>query len=144
MALNNLVDPRSRTDWYTAAGMLADLRAKNTAIAAVGPIPYFENLFPGLGDSLLGDPTLTPTQAMYSVVAREQVGGLTSPTGRSSKPSLMICPASARMHSFILSMGLWRRLAAWVILTIMVDRSACASVKPMDCRSTSITPSQNR
>src|SRR5262249_59363857 len=62
MALNNLVDPRSKTDWYTAAGMLADLRAKNTAIAAVPAIPYFENLFPGLGDSLLGDPSLTPTQ----------------------------------------------------------------------------------
>jgi Carboxypeptidase regulatory-like domain len=78
MALNNLVDPGSHTDWYTAAGILADLRAKNTAISAVGPIAYFENLFPGLGNSLLGDPSLTPTQAMYTVVAREQVGGFNS------------------------------------------------------------------
>jgi hypothetical protein len=75
MALNNLVDPRSRTDWYTAAGMLADLRARNIDVTAVPSIPYFENLFPGLGDSLLGNPSLTSTQAMYSVVAREQVGG---------------------------------------------------------------------
>jgi hypothetical protein len=46
MALNDLVDPKSGLDWYKAAGMLADLRSKNTPITSVQPIPYFENLFP--------------------------------------------------------------------------------------------------
>ncbi|MEJ7615728.1 MAG: hypothetical protein WKF30_01845 [Pyrinomonadaceae bacterium] len=75
MQLNNLVDPRGGGDWYTAAGRLADLRAANTPIGSVGPIPYFENLFPGLGDSLLGDPSLSATQSAYTLVAREDVDG---------------------------------------------------------------------
>lgn len=75
MHLNNLVDKKSNTDWYTAAGILADLRAANTPINRVGKIPYFENLFPNLGDVVLGDPSLTSTQAAYTLVAREGVGG---------------------------------------------------------------------
>ena len=56
MALNNLVDPKSQTDWYAAMGALTDLRAKNTPIGSVQPIPYFQNLFPAtLGDTLVGD-----------------------------------------------------------------------------------------
>jgi len=76
MQLNDLADPKSRTDWYTAMGKLIDLRAQNTPIASVGPIPYFENLFPAtLGETVIGDPSLTPTQAVYSLIAREAVGG---------------------------------------------------------------------
>lgn len=75
MALNNLKDPKSGDDWYTAAGKVEKLRAANTPIDQVGKIPYFENFFPGLGDSLLGDPSLTSTQALYTLVAREGVGG---------------------------------------------------------------------
>lgn len=75
MALNNIVDPKSGLDWYTAAGTLHDLRSANTPINKIQPIAYFENLFPGLGDSLLGDPSLSATQAVYTVVAREAVGG---------------------------------------------------------------------
>ncbi|MCA1634975.1 MAG: TonB-dependent receptor [Acidobacteria bacterium] len=75
MALNNLRDPRSGLDWYTAAGLLHDLRERNTPIESIPNIPYFENLFPGLGASLLGDPTLSATQATYLLVAREDVGG---------------------------------------------------------------------
>jgi hypothetical protein len=75
MALNNLVDPSSNTDWYTAAGRLHDLRAVNTPIESIAPIPYFENLFPNLGNNLLGDPSLSSTQAVYVLVAREDVGG---------------------------------------------------------------------
>ncbi len=75
-ALNNLVDTRSGMDWYTAAGMLHDLRAGNTAVSAIPNIAYFQNLFPNLGPNLaayLGDPdfaTLTPTQAAYNLVSR--------------------------------------------------------------------------
>jgi hypothetical protein len=75
MHLNNLVDPKSNMDWYTAAGLLADLRDANTAIDRVPNIAYFENLFAGLGDNLLGDPSLSATQAAYILVAREEVGG---------------------------------------------------------------------
>ena len=35
MALNNLVDPQSGMDWYTAAGLLEDLRRAGTPISAV-------------------------------------------------------------------------------------------------------------
>jgi hypothetical protein len=77
MALNNLVDQRSGMDWYTAAGILHDLRAANTPLANVQNIPYFSNLFPNLGQSLAAfweDPdyaALTPTQAVYYMVARD-------------------------------------------------------------------------
>ncbi|HEX7176238.1 MAG TPA: TonB-dependent receptor [Pyrinomonadaceae bacterium] len=76
MHLNNLVDSGSGADWYTAAGRLNDLRLADTPIESVGPIPYFENLFPGLGDSFFGDPSLSSTQAAYLLHAREEVGGL--------------------------------------------------------------------
>lgn len=75
MALNNLVDTRSGTDWYTAAGILHDLRANNTPISAVRNIPYFQNLFPGLGGAYTGDVSLSSTQEIYALVARESVGG---------------------------------------------------------------------
>ena len=75
MALNNIVDPKSGVDWYTAGTQLAQLRLADTPINRIRPIAYFENFFPGLGDSLLGDPSLSATQAVYTLVAREGVGG---------------------------------------------------------------------
>lgn len=42
---NNLVDPRSGMDWYTAAGMLEDMRSRGVPVSQVPAIPYFENLF---------------------------------------------------------------------------------------------------
>jgi len=65
MALNNLVDPKSGMDWYTAAGKLEILRTQGVPLSAVAAIPYFENLMPNLGDLVFGDPTLTSTQAVY-------------------------------------------------------------------------------
>jgi hypothetical protein len=65
MALNNLVDKKSGMDWYTAATQLEVLRAKGTPLSAIPTIPYFENLFPGLGASYWGDSSLTSTQAAY-------------------------------------------------------------------------------
>ena len=73
MQLNNLTDPRSGTDFYTAARQLAELRENNTPITSVAPIPYFENLFPALAGTfnVNGVPTaLTATQAAYRRVAR--------------------------------------------------------------------------
>lgn len=51
-AFNNLRDPRSGTDWYTAAGTIYDLYYGGANVNAIQPIPYFENLFPGLGAML--------------------------------------------------------------------------------------------
>lgn len=46
MAINNLVDPKSGMDWYTAGTQLAKLYENDTPIENVPAIPYFENLFP--------------------------------------------------------------------------------------------------
>lgn len=71
MALNNLVDPRSGMDWYTAGGMIHDLFYASTSVDDVAPIPYFENLFPGLGAQLpaiFGIPAQpNSTRAVYSI-----------------------------------------------------------------------------
>ena len=76
MHFNNLVDPKSGMDWYTAAGKLEDARLANTPINKIAPIPFFDNLFPNIGDAVIGDASLTPTQAAYTLVAREiPVGG---------------------------------------------------------------------
>lgn len=76
--MNNLVDPKSGVDWYTAMRGLIALRNAGTPITAVGQIPYFQNLFPGLAGnySVLGQTTaLTATQAAYRRIARPSVGG---------------------------------------------------------------------
>lgn len=71
MQLNNLTDPRSGMDWYTAAGRIYDLFYSGTDVNAVQPIPYFENMFPGLGamlPSVFGlDPEPNSTRAVYSL-----------------------------------------------------------------------------
>jgi hypothetical protein len=74
MALNNLVDPKSGLDWYTAAGMLEVLRTRGVPFTSVGPIAYFENLMPDLGDLVWGDPTLTSTQAVYLLGSADVFG----------------------------------------------------------------------
>jgi len=73
MALNNLVDPSSGLDWYTAAGMLHDLRAADTPTGSVPAIPYFENLFPNaLSDwGFFGCGATNNTQAVYSLASRD-------------------------------------------------------------------------
>lgn len=71
MALNNLVDVKSGTDWYTAAGILAHLREASTPINQVGAIPYFENLFPNFARPA----GLTVSQGVYRRIARSSVGG---------------------------------------------------------------------
>jgi carboxypeptidase family protein len=75
MALNNLVDPKSGVDWYTAATQLAKLRLADTHLDDVKPIAYFENLFPNLGDNFWGEPSLSSTQSVYQIVAREDFLG---------------------------------------------------------------------
>lgn len=84
MALNNLKDSAG-TDWYTAAGMVHDLRAANVPFdSASVDIAYFNNIFgadmPGrvqqvvLRDFGFFDPTfdsLNPTQTVLYLVGRD-------------------------------------------------------------------------
>lgn len=74
---NNLRDPASGQSWYDAAGVLADLRDLNVPFDSptVPRVAYFENLFPNLGANLLGDASLTSTQAAYFLAARCSVAG---------------------------------------------------------------------
>lgn len=79
MALNNLVDPKSGMDWYTAAGMLESFRRNNTPISQIPDIPFFTNVLPTNIAALMDEnyfgfccgvfPThnLTQTQAVYAV-----------------------------------------------------------------------------
>lgn len=69
-ALNNIVDPQSGMDWYTAAGMLVDLRNSNTLIGNVQAIPFFENLFPGIAGTFSGLGA-NSTQEIYGAIARD-------------------------------------------------------------------------
>jgi hypothetical protein len=47
MALNNLVDPKTGMDWYTAATILEKIRqTRPSANTAVSTMPYFDNLYP--------------------------------------------------------------------------------------------------
>jgi Carboxypeptidase regulatory-like domain len=83
MALNNIVDPKSKQDWYTAAGILQDLRIKNTPISQVPNLPFFDNLY-GAGtvafavDDYIGTDFvgagLTNTQAAYAMMAATAPG----------------------------------------------------------------------
>src|SRR5215813_6186711 len=78
MHLNNLVDPKSGVDFYTAMRRLIALREQNASITSVQKIPYFENLFPGLAGTfnVLGqNAALTATQGAYRRIARSSVGG---------------------------------------------------------------------
>jgi carboxypeptidase family protein len=74
MALNNLVDPKSGQDWYTAANLLANFREKSTPINQIPNIAYFDNLFPAFRSTVNGV-LLTPTQSAYRRIARGEVGG---------------------------------------------------------------------
>lgn len=79
-AFNNLRDPQTGMDWYTAGTALEKLRQKGTDINAVaGLLPakvsqYFANMFPANLVQILGDydgldydPTWTNAQAFYGI-----------------------------------------------------------------------------
>jgi len=58
----NLVDPQSKTDYFTAATQFAKLAEADTHIENITPIPYWENMFPlAAGPDLLsGADSATP------------------------------------------------------------------------------------
>jgi hypothetical protein len=59
----DLVDPASRTSYFEAAKHLALVARAGTPVAQIGPIAYWENLFPGLAGG-----GLTATQVMYTLL----------------------------------------------------------------------------
>lgn len=79
MALNNLFDPKSGMDWYSAAQILEDFRRAGTPIDQIPQLPFFANLLPTNIAALMDEvyfgfccgvfPThnLTQTQAVYAV-----------------------------------------------------------------------------
>ncbi|MDQ3012364.1 MAG: TonB-dependent receptor, partial [Acidobacteriota bacterium] len=76
MAINNLTDFRSNTDWYTAAGQLERLRASGRPVSSIAQIPYFANLFPANLADLLGlNPAYNQTQAVYALTVPASLGG---------------------------------------------------------------------
>lgn len=56
----DLVDPASKTDYFTAAQMLSKAAYAGTPTASMQPIPYWENMFPqAAGSGLLSGPNGT-------------------------------------------------------------------------------------
>src|SRR5205807_1078481 len=87
-AFNNLVDPKSRMDWYTAATILEKQRQQDVDTSQIASIPFFDNLFPANLASLMNnDPNIqagfptnwTPTQAFYGLQSRGGNGHPTNP-----------------------------------------------------------------
>jgi len=86
VAFNNVRDPQSGVDWYTAGTMLEKQRQQNVDVNAIQPIPFFENLFPvglaatfndafGLPDpedpaQVQWNPAWSNTQAFYAMNSR--------------------------------------------------------------------------
>jgi Carboxypeptidase regulatory-like domain len=86
MAFNDIRDPKSGMDWYTAGTILEKQRQKDVDTSQVASIPFFDNLFPSnLVDLFNNDPNIqagfpsnwTPTQVFYGLQAR---GGGAHPT----------------------------------------------------------------
>ncbi|MGI9069695.1 MAG: carboxypeptidase regulatory-like domain-containing protein [Pyrinomonadaceae bacterium] len=78
MHLNNIKDPASGVDWYTAINQLIDFRNANRPITSIAPIPFFQNVLPGLAGTfnVLGTSTaLTATQAAYRRITHRALGG---------------------------------------------------------------------
>jgi len=46
MAFNDVVDPKTGMDWYTAGTMLEKQRQQGTPTGQIASIPFFDNLFP--------------------------------------------------------------------------------------------------
>jgi hypothetical protein len=79
MHFNNLRDPRSGQTFYEAMQALIDLRYAGVPITSVGPIPFFENVLPGIAGTFSifnVNQALTATQSAYRRIALPSVGGL--------------------------------------------------------------------
>jgi hypothetical protein len=76
MSVNNLRDPASGVDWYTAGGQLETFRSAGRPVSSITQIPYFANLFPANLADLLGlNPAYNQTQAVYALSVPASLGG---------------------------------------------------------------------
>jgi Carboxypeptidase regulatory-like domain len=84
MHFNNLRDTSSGQTWYQAINKLIDYRLAGVPITSVQPLPFFENVLPGVAGTFTitvpGSPpvsrALTSTQRAYMRIALPAVGGL--------------------------------------------------------------------
>jgi hypothetical protein len=88
MAFNNVRDPKSGMDWYTAGTILEKQRQLDVDTSQIASIPFFDNLFPAnLVDLMNNDPNIaagfpsnwTPTQVFYGLQSRGGGGHPTNP-----------------------------------------------------------------
>ncbi|MGB8474543.1 MAG: TonB-dependent receptor [Candidatus Acidiferrum sp.] len=97
VAFNDVVDPASKMDWYTAGTMLEKQRQQDVGTSQIASIPFFDNLFPanlvGIMNADPGvqsdcgtdpstpcfDPTWTNTQMFYGMMSRGGGGAPTNP-----------------------------------------------------------------
>src|SRR5229473_1766287 len=88
VAFNNIKDPKSGMDWYTAGTILEKQRQLDVATSQIASIPFFDNLFPANLVSLMNnDPNIqagfpsnwTPTQVFYGLESRGGGGHPTNP-----------------------------------------------------------------
>ena len=77
MQLNNLVDPKSGQDWYTAANILEQFRVAGRGVQTIPNVPFFENLYAAglIDDVFFGTGVLTNTQAAYALMADDRHAG---------------------------------------------------------------------
>jgi hypothetical protein len=80
MQLNNIKDPKSGQDWYTAARILEQHRVNGTPISNIPNVPWFENMYPtGELDDLFFGLGLTNSQAAYAIMAAGPESGGRTP-----------------------------------------------------------------
>lgn len=88
MAFNDIRDPKSGMDWYTAGTMLEKQRQLDVDTSQIASIPFFDNLFPANLVSLMNnDPNIqagfpanwTPTQVFYGLQSRGGSGHPSNP-----------------------------------------------------------------
>ena len=102
MQLNNIVDPKSGQDWYTAAGILEQARVDGTPVASIPNLPWFENMYPhgeldGLffGQGLSNIRQLMPSwQASERLIAAPWAVSSSGTTGRSFRTCSTVTPAA--------------------------------------------------
>ena len=98
-ALNNIVDPASGMDWYTAATMLRNEAIAGTSNADVPIIPFFENLFPGIA-STLDRPTATQGLFRFISPSTDWTGIQSFLDDRGVVPNIFFHPQYAALSAF--------------------------------------------
>ena len=145
MAFNDIRDPKSGMDWYTAGTILEKQRQQDVPTSQIASIPFFDNLFPANLVTLFNnDPNIqagfpsnwTPTQVFYGLQS-EVAADIPQPIrvfllamiGRMRKPKLILhfSTLGFRPGSCSRNTVRWLHGARLEIPTTMLSRSRCAS-----------------